>query len=100
MPWIAMFFRRSQKSKGQCAAAGLSTWNRTARLRLELAANLPAFVCRTVHVHVQIARLEALVLRIGQLRARGHAPDVIGCLHERNDDRTVLACGSFVNMRS
>src|SRR5262245_47537310 len=39
---------------------------------LQLCADLAALVLSTVHVHVQVAGLEARELRIRQLRARGH----------------------------
>lgn len=36
----------------------------------EVSANLAGLVLRTIHIHVQIAGLEALVLRVAQLHCK------------------------------
>src|SRR6267143_650415 len=67
---------------------------------LDLPADFSALVCCGVDVDVQIAGLVSLILRVGQLRARGNRPGVsVGSLGKGNDDRPVLPLRTHVNVR-
>ena len=65
-----------------------------------------ALIGGTMHVDVKIARLKALVLRIGQLGSRWCGPGVIGSFGQRYDHRTIfgsahgVAGSAVVNVRS
>jgi hypothetical protein len=65
-----------------------------------LGADFAALVRLAMDVDVKVARLVALVLRIGQFRAGRDRPDAVGGLGERNDDRAVLPRRGFVNVRA
>src|SRR3954469_1151394 len=67
-------------------------------LRRELRAHFAALVAVAVHVDIQVARLERIHLRRGELAPVRHGIGV-AALGERNDHRTVLALGALVDVR-
>src|SRR5271169_1237736 len=66
--------------------------HRSRRIRsgLQLPANLSGLVLGTVHIHVEIAGLEARILFVRQFGARRHHPHALGGLVERDDGRSAL----------
>ena len=60
------------------------------QLRLQLRADLPAFMRITVDVDIKIASFERLVLRVAQLGAHGNSELIVGFLLQRNYNGTVL----------
>src|SRR5688572_2102566 len=65
----------------------------------DLAANLAAFVLRTVHVEVQAPGFVSLVLRLGHLGSRLARPFVVAGLLEADGHRPVRTRRAFVNVR-
>src|SRR5580658_1789373 len=66
---------------------------------LQLRANLAGLVLGTVHIHIEIAGLEARVLFVGQLGTRGHHPHTLRGLVERDDGRSALTGRAHMNVR-
>jgi len=71
----------------------------SASASFELRAHLATGILGAVHVEVKIAGLVARVLAFPPLRAFGRGERVIASLGEGNDDWSVGACRTFVNVR-
>src|SRR6185503_16951070 len=74
-------------------------FDRRLRSGFQLGPDLAPRIGRRVHVDVQVALLERLVLRVRELGARRYR-EAIAALGERDDDAAILARGRLVDMRS
>src|SRR6266850_8616542 len=98
--WHGVLFGRNPAEPGM-ARAGLNdrllprTGDRGAS-GCDLAADLPARIGGAVHVDVEVSQSESLVLGVVEPYARWNGPDVVACLVQRHDHRTVRALGTHV----
>src|ERR1700688_2617978 len=66
---------------------------------LDLAANLTRLMHGAVHIHIELTRLEARVLLVGELRSGRNHPHAFGIPSESDNGRTALAGRANMNVR-